>query len=61
MIFFVIIFVVILVFIRPFSTLRELKIKNKVLTEEIEHLKKALQINPQNETALKKLEEIEKN
>ena len=29
--------------------------------KEIEHLKKALQINPQNETALKKIKEVEKN
>ena len=38
-IFLIIVFVIAIIFLRPFSKLRELDMKNKVLTEEIEHLK----------------------
>lgn len=38
-IFFVILFVLALIYLRPYSKYRELSIKNKVLTEEIEYLK----------------------
>ena len=38
-IFFLILFVLALIYLRPYSKYRELSIKNKVLTEEIEYLK----------------------
>jgi len=38
-IFFVILFVLALIYLRPYSKYKELSIKNKVLTEEIEYLK----------------------
>jgi len=41
LIFFIVVFIIMLMFLRPFSKLRELNMKNKVLMEEIEYLKKA--------------------
>ena len=40
-IFFVALFIIILVFISPFSKFRELNMKNRALTEKIDYLKKA--------------------
>jgi len=53
-IFGIVVFVVILIFLGPFSKLRELKMKNKVLTEEIEYLEK---MNKTMEEKINKLSE----
>lgn len=53
-IFFVFAFILILIFLRPYSKYRELKIKNKVLTDEIEYLK---EVNKTLEAEKKALEE----
>ncbi|PIU42241.1 MAG: hypothetical protein COS99_01155 [Candidatus Omnitrophica bacterium CG07_land_8_20_14_0_80_42_15] len=52
-IFFVALFIIILVFISPFSKFRELNMKNRALTEKIDYLKKA---NATLEKEIKKLD-----
>jgi cell division protein FtsB len=52
--FFAITLLLLLLFMKPFFTLRELKMKNKILTEEIDHLKRH---NAALEEEKKKLEE----
>jgi len=60
-IFFGVVFIIGLIFIKPFSKLRELNMKNKVLMEEMAHLKNVNEDLKKEKKALEEdLEFIEK-